>query len=92
MGMKTVVGIILKRFGFRKVLAVNAVISALLIGAPACFTATTPSLHRSQIFQTRICELMQARSCRSQKSWLSRRCNRLTEGAEQAPPFLTKRF
>ncbi|HEX2353630.1 MAG TPA: MFS transporter, partial [Xanthobacteraceae bacterium] len=38
MGMKTVVPIILRRFGFRRVLVVNALISALLVAACATFT------------------------------------------------------
>jgi MFS family permease len=42
LGMKTAVGTILKRFGFRDVLMVNAIISGVLIAAPAIFTATTP--------------------------------------------------
>jgi EmrB/QacA subfamily drug resistance transporter len=41
-GMKTAVGKILKRFGFRVVLLYNAIVSGCLIGAPAIFTATTP--------------------------------------------------
>ena len=42
LGMKTAVGTILKRFGFRDVLVVNSIISGLLIATPAMFTATTP--------------------------------------------------
>jgi EmrB/QacA subfamily drug resistance transporter len=38
MGMKTVVPIILRRFGFRRVLVVNALISAVLVAACATFT------------------------------------------------------
>jgi EmrB/QacA subfamily drug resistance transporter len=41
-GMKTAVGKILKWFGFRPVLLVNAIVSGALIAAPAFFTATTP--------------------------------------------------
>jgi EmrB/QacA subfamily drug resistance transporter len=41
-GMKTAAASILRRYGFRKVLVVNSVISALLIAAPALFTETTP--------------------------------------------------
>ena len=41
-GMKTAVGTILKRFGFRTVLLFNAIVSGVLIAAPALFTATTP--------------------------------------------------
>ena len=37
-GMKTAVGKILKRFGFRTVLLFNAIVSGLMIGAPAIFT------------------------------------------------------
>jgi EmrB/QacA subfamily drug resistance transporter len=42
-GMKTAAGTILKRFGFRNVLVVNSIISAILIAAPAVFTQTTPA-------------------------------------------------
>ena len=38
MGMKTVIPFILRRFGFRRVLVVNALISALLVAACATFT------------------------------------------------------
>jgi hypothetical protein len=38
MGMKTVIPIILRRFGFRRVLVVNALISAALVAACATFT------------------------------------------------------
>src|SRR6266511_4167985 len=38
MGMKTVVPIILRRFGFRRVLVVNALVSAMLVAACATFT------------------------------------------------------
>src|SRR5205807_8049907 len=38
MGMKTAVPIILRRFGFRRVLVVNALVSALLVAACATFT------------------------------------------------------
>jgi EmrB/QacA subfamily drug resistance transporter len=41
-GMKTAAGTILKRFGFRNVLVVNSIISAIMIAAPAVFTETTP--------------------------------------------------
>jgi hypothetical protein len=41
-GMKTAVGTILKRFGFRSVLLVNSIASSVLIAAPAFFTARTP--------------------------------------------------
>jgi len=41
-GMKTAAGTILKRFGFRKVLALNSIISAAFIAAPAFFTRSTP--------------------------------------------------
>lgn len=40
--MKTVASRILKRFGFRPVLVVNAVISAVFLAACAWFSATTP--------------------------------------------------
>jgi EmrB/QacA subfamily drug resistance transporter len=38
MGMKTIIPIVLRRFGFRLALAVNAVISSALVGACATFT------------------------------------------------------
>src|SRR5229473_2919491 len=38
MGMKTVIPIILRRYGFRRALTVNAVISAVLVAACATFT------------------------------------------------------
>jgi MFS family permease len=41
-GMKTAAGAILKRFGFRKVLALNSIISGALIAAPIFFTPVTP--------------------------------------------------
>ena len=41
-GMKTAAGTILKRFGFRNVLLVNAIASGVFIAAPAFFTARTP--------------------------------------------------
>jgi len=41
-GMKTAAGTILKRFGFRTVLMFNAIVSGVMIAAPASFTATTP--------------------------------------------------
>jgi EmrB/QacA subfamily drug resistance transporter len=42
MGMKTVVPIILRRFGFRQVLVVNALISAALVALCATFTPGVP--------------------------------------------------
>ena len=42
MGMKTVIPIILRRFGFRRVLMVNALISAALVAACATFTPGVP--------------------------------------------------
>jgi EmrB/QacA subfamily drug resistance transporter len=42
MTMKTIIPIILRRFGFRKVLSVNAVISAGFVAALALLTPTTP--------------------------------------------------
>src|SRR6266566_3557668 len=42
MGMKTAVPIILRRFGFRRALTVNAVISAALVAACATFTPGVP--------------------------------------------------
>ncbi len=44
LGMKTAAGTILKRFGFRNVLLVNAIVSGVLIASPAIFTATTPTI------------------------------------------------
>jgi EmrB/QacA subfamily drug resistance transporter len=41
-GMKTAVGTILKRFGFRSVLVVNSIASSALIAAPGFFTVGTP--------------------------------------------------
>jgi EmrB/QacA subfamily drug resistance transporter len=41
-GMKTVAGTILKRFGFRAVLLVNSIVSGALIAIPAFFTVRTP--------------------------------------------------
>ena len=41
-GMKTAAGAILRRFGFRNVLALNSIISGALIAAPALFTQVTP--------------------------------------------------
>src|SRR5262249_50601007 len=38
MGMKTVIPFILRRYGFRRVLVVNALISAVLVAACATFT------------------------------------------------------
>jgi EmrB/QacA subfamily drug resistance transporter len=38
MGMKTVIPIILRRYGFRRVLVVNALVSAVLVAACATFT------------------------------------------------------
>jgi EmrB/QacA subfamily drug resistance transporter len=42
MGMKWATGPILRRFGFRTVLVVNSLISAVFLGVCAGFTATTP--------------------------------------------------
>src|SRR5262245_19802288 len=42
MGMKTAVPAILRQFGFRAVLTVNAIVSALFLAACAAFTPTTP--------------------------------------------------
>jgi EmrB/QacA subfamily drug resistance transporter len=42
MGMKTIIPIVLRRFGFRLALAVNAVISAALVGMCATFTPGVP--------------------------------------------------
>jgi EmrB/QacA subfamily drug resistance transporter len=40
--MKIVASPILRRFGFRRVLVVNAVLSSILVSAPAAFGASTP--------------------------------------------------
>jgi EmrB/QacA subfamily drug resistance transporter len=42
--MKITTGPILRRFGFRRVLVVNAIITAIMAAAPACFTIATPHL------------------------------------------------
>jgi EmrB/QacA subfamily drug resistance transporter len=42
MGMKTAIPIILRRFGFRRVLVVNALLSAMLVAACATFTPGVP--------------------------------------------------
>ena len=42
MGMKTVIPIILRQFGFRRVLVVNALVSAVLVAACATFTPGVP--------------------------------------------------
>jgi hypothetical protein len=42
MGMKTMIPIVLRRYGFRLALAVNAVISSALVGACATFTPGVP--------------------------------------------------
>jgi MFS family permease len=42
MGMKTVIPIILRRWGFRRVLVVNALISAVFVAACATFTPGVP--------------------------------------------------
>jgi MFS family permease len=44
MGMKTLAARIIRTFGFRNVMVVNAVVSAFFIGACALFTPTTPLL------------------------------------------------
>jgi len=44
MGMKTLAARIIRTFGFRNLMAVNAVLSALSIAACALFTVTTPLL------------------------------------------------
>jgi MFS family permease len=42
MGMKTLASRIIRAFGFRNMMTVNAVVSAIFLGACALFTATTP--------------------------------------------------
>ena len=49
MGMKTAAGWILKRFGFRTTLAVNGLVCALTLMAPAFFNHSTPILLMSLI-------------------------------------------
>ena len=44
MGMKTVAARIIRTFGFRNLMTVNAVISSIFLGACALFTITTPLL------------------------------------------------
>jgi EmrB/QacA subfamily drug resistance transporter len=44
MGMKTLAARIIRTFGFRNLMTVNAVVSALFLGACALFTVTTPLL------------------------------------------------
>ncbi|MBV9532678.1 MAG: DHA2 family efflux MFS transporter permease subunit, partial [Bradyrhizobium sp.] len=44
MGMKTLAGRIIRAFGFRNMMTVNAVVSAFFLAACALFTATTPLL------------------------------------------------
>jgi fucose permease len=42
MGMKTIIPIILRRFGFRRALTVNALVSTIFVAACATFTPGTP--------------------------------------------------
>jgi hypothetical protein len=42
MAMKTTAAPILRRFGFKQILVINAVASAVFIGIPALFTPITP--------------------------------------------------
>jgi MFS family permease len=42
MGMKTLAARIIRTFGFRNMMTVNAIISAIFLGACALFTVTTP--------------------------------------------------
>jgi EmrB/QacA subfamily drug resistance transporter len=44
MGMKTLAARIIRTFGFRNLMTVNAVVSAIFLGACALFTVTTPLL------------------------------------------------
>ena len=50
MFMKTQVASILRVYGFRRVLIVNALISGLLVALPAAFTITTPALLITALF------------------------------------------
>jgi fucose permease len=42
MAMKTTAAPILRRFGFKQILVINAVLSGIFIGIPALFTPVTP--------------------------------------------------
>jgi EmrB/QacA subfamily drug resistance transporter len=44
MGMKTLAARLIRTFGFRKLMTINAVISSIFLGACALFTVTTPLL------------------------------------------------
>jgi MFS family permease len=44
MGMKTLAARIIRTFGFRNLMTINAIVSSLFLGACALFTATTPLL------------------------------------------------
>jgi EmrB/QacA subfamily drug resistance transporter len=44
MGMKTLAARLIRTFGFRKLMTINAVISSIFLGACALFTITTPLL------------------------------------------------
>jgi EmrB/QacA subfamily drug resistance transporter len=44
MGMKTLAARIIRTFGFRKIMVINAVVSSVFLAACALFTATTPLL------------------------------------------------
>jgi EmrB/QacA subfamily drug resistance transporter len=44
MGMKTLAARIIRTFGFRNMMTINAVVSAIFLGACALFTASTPLL------------------------------------------------
>src|ERR1700676_2162396 len=44
MGMKTLAARIIRTFGFRKIMVINAVVSSLFLAASALFTASTPLL------------------------------------------------
>jgi len=44
MGMKTLAARLIKTFGFRNIMVINALVSSVFLGACALFTATTPLL------------------------------------------------
>jgi len=48
--MKPTAGPILRRFGFRRILVINSIVTAIMAAAPACFTSTTPHLWILTVF------------------------------------------
>lgn len=55
MFMKTQAAVILRRFGFRRVLIVNAVIASAFSALPALFTTATPTLLITGLFFLAVC-------------------------------------